>query len=543
MRKIVITCCGIFTLVFPTASFALCPVTDDVQAFLDADPVSTHYIGAVVERIEDGLANIENNSSSTGNSFTDAIAQVFWSGFAQNSVNMTLDIGQDQAAANRNLYEHTACLRADTRIIEAQLENIRCKLQEAYSQKNGKKMYELRRLLLFTQEVLVELSRGALDPFYMSTTWGTVRIFDDTSSVVCMEVSNPSCLNCCKEGRTLEQCASVNGQIFYREYGMQTCLAAGGTLPPNTPDPGTGMCPFHSNYLPPTTLGYGCDIEAMEPITTSLSDLEPFRSEYSALQELIDKRNEFIEESESLGDLRRRIDAFMGKTTPNIENFGMSLEREHKEVFGCIPPVFFDEATNEKMIDFNPLYSSGATFTEMRGPFSFGLYETKLSRLLLEKALNREDARLPPAYLETFYTTSNQDEFRATITAATNVIARGVVELLRPVIRSESDTLAINKAEVLGFSQDMLMQITESYKPLRESIGGLSRSAGTKSEGIRHFGINFAWYLRRSCLERPCTKTLDRVLKILLADECFPYTSGQYKGQDAFEACKNAADL
>ena len=44
----------------------------------------------------------------------------------------------------------------------------------------------------------------------------------------------------------------------------------------------------------------------------------------------------------------------------------------------------------------------------------------------------------------------------------------------------------------------------------------------------RSFVRDFAYFLRRSCIDRPCSQRLDRILKIVFTDECFPFVSGQF---------------
>jgi hypothetical protein len=47
-----------------------------------------------------------------------------------------------------------------------------------------------------------------------------------------------------------------------------------------------------------------------------------------------------------------------------------------------------------------------------------------------------------------------------------------------------------------------------------------------EERGLRAFVRNFAWYIRRSCIFRPCNERLEQILKLNFADSCFPYTGG-----------------
>lgn len=518
-----------------------CPVTDHVSQMADLDPVSQHFVQITLDRVNAGLTSPQ--SSGDQNTFGDIIVKRFWNFYAQGAVNASFSVETNSIPSSRSLEEQTSCLRIDTQILESKLEEMRCELNTAYQNGDGQRMFTLRSVMFFLQDRISELQRGALDPFYSATNWGRLQWFDPQDQVVCMQARNTDCPNCCTL-MSKQDCANVSGNAYFKDYGLQTCLADGGVLPADQEDPGPGLCPFTTNYLPPTTAGYGCDTEALEPILNAYPEVEPFRSEYSALEALIEDRNAFIELAEPIKTQREQLDQFTGNEPLDLTNFGLALEREHKEVAGCIAPTLFGE-DDEFTLQFNPLYSSGATFTEPRGPFSFNLDEPKISRLLISKILNREAARALPQYLQTAYEQRGNGEgvLDSVFNFVSGLVYQGFQYTLRPLVQKQSANQALHKAELLGMSQDMLMQIQESYAPLRESIGGLSRGAATKDEGIRLFGINFAWYLRRSCTDRPCNETLDRVLKILFEDDCFPYTNGEYEGIDSFERCKDAAEL
>jgi hypothetical protein len=48
-------------------------------------------------------------------------------------------------------------------------------------------------------------------------------------------------------------------------------------------------------------------------------------------------------------------------------------------------------------------------------------------------------------------------------------------------------------------------------------------------EGVRRLLIDTAFFLRISCIYRPCALRLEHILKIAFTDECFPFTNGEYK--------------
>jgi len=94
-------------------------------------------------------------------------------------------------------------------------------------------------------------------------------------------------------------------------------------------------------------------------------------------------------------------------------------------------------------------------------------------------------------------------------------------------------------------------EIEDAFGPLTKTVGRLARVSHDFEGGIRGFVSDFAYYLRRSCMNRDCNARLERILKIVPKDECFPYTNGEAKGQgateeeinEAIDNCKEAAEI
>jgi len=66
---------------------------------------------------------------------------------------------------------------------------------------------------------------------------------------------------------------------------------------------------------------------------------------------------------------------------------------------------------------------------------------------------------------------------------------------------------------------------------IRSFIGEYGRIANSLNQGtMRDFARGINWFIRRSCIDRPCIERLDHILKLILKESCFPYTNGQYMG-------------
>ncbi len=72
-------------------------------------------------------------------------------------------------------------------------------------------------------------------------------------------------------------------------------------------------------------------------------------------------------------------------------------------------------------------------------------------------------------------------------------------------------------------------EIENTFTPLTSVIGDFSRLAHNYNKdqrGLRDVTMDFAYFLRRSCMNRSCNARLDGIIGILPADSCFPYTTG-----------------
>lgn len=517
-------------------------LSSETTAALALKPLSSHYVQKVIERAEAGF-----NFTSAGTSpLDDPGTKLLWSFYAKGVVQDTINVGIDNVFQSYRLDEVTACKHVDLLVLEAHLEKARCELLAAYEQEEGDKMANLKNVLIFLKDKYQIVASYGTNPFYKDMSWGKLEWFDEVAagdSVICrmpnsLDLPTTYCKNCCTPV-TREECANLGGFAYRADFGLQTCLAEGGTMPRGQTVPLDGfMCPFTSDYLPATSEGYGCDAS----ILVDYNGIDPIRDEYNGLEALVTKRNEFLKLASPIKDQRAQLDAFLGREPLDVSRFGTGTGAIHKTIVGCLQP--FDQttadATSSGTFTSNPLFYSGATFTEVRGPFWFSKNEPKLARLFLETMVSREQYRELPDVLK------KADEFtdKNGIITFTQHIMGFFTESLKMFFRPERQQFQVQqaqqKAAAFSYVYDANAQLKDVFTSMRSNMRDITQGVTQKDAGMRKFAINFAWYLRRSCIERPCTSSLENVLKILFADECFPYANGTYKSGDSYEACKNA---
>jgi hypothetical protein len=91
---------------------------------------------------------------------------------------------------------------------------------------------------------------------------------------------------------------------------------------------------------------------------------------------------------------------------------------------------------------------------------------------------------------------------------------------------------------------DTPLRIFDELRTLRGEVKSFVESVEEPNSGIRGFVRNFAFFLRHSCIFRPCNDQLNRILSIVFEDSCFPYASGLYlTDSNVDETCRNGARL
>lgn len=533
MKLLVTIFIGLLALV-PQKTHAAC-LTSKASDTLALTPLSSHYVQAVIDRAEEGF----NYSSQASANFNPLVKQL-WSFYAKSAIKSTVDMQTDSVFESRRLEEITACQHIDLLVLEAYMEKARCELLSAYENEEGDRVATLKQVFSFLKDKYQIVAKYGTDPFYQDTTWGQFEWFDPVDlgdTVTCrmpqINVPDQYCLNCC-EKTTYEECQTIDGAAYRDDYGVQSCISEGGTLADGATLDENALCPFTSDYLPPTSEGYGCDATAL----ANYNSLDPIAAEYEALENLLDARNNFLTLAAPIKDQREQIDAFLGREPLDLSRFGTGINPEHKSVNGCMLP--FDSSNGGGEFTSNPLFNSGATSTELRGSFWFSKNEPKLARLFIEKMAEREDYREFPDLLKQSSDFLNTDGTIDAIDQFTGLLGEALKGFFRPERKNFQVQQARQKAAAFNHIYDANAQLKDVFSGIRTNIRDISQGVTNQDAGMRKFAIGFTWYLQRSCIERPCNETLKNVLQILVADECFPYADGTYKDGDSYEKCKNA---
>ncbi len=478
-------------------------------AILALAPISSHYTQQVLNRAEAGI----QNAQSTLPGFDPNTNYLFWLTKMGVAMNSLLDTKLRITAQERDL-DLTACMHLDLALIEAEMQRVRCKMQEAYSQGSSVGILKLQDLLTFLNERYESLFRGGLDPLYVDEGWQIPRSFDPDQSVWCCANIG----NACELYDSAQACTRL---AFGRSYAGEAscmnfcCPGCNGVIPViETPE---ALCPFHSDYLPPTNAGLGCTLDVLLPYKggPNVSTNE----EIAGLEAFMDWRDDFLAE---IANTINNTSSIVGAPSAAISSFA-TIPR--KVVFGCEARHEPNGQVTTGPVDPNIIYALGGTKAALRGPFSYeknqlGILENLLS-LKQHWGIERKIPTSPTVTLweETSEGKKAYQEFTT---------AQGAAE-----------------AAFIAKGTDATYQIRNVFSAqLRKAMFQFAKLASEKGTSVRGFAIDYTFFLRRSCLYRPCNEKLDTLLKILESDNCFPYTSGDYLySGNAHEACKIDAGL
>jgi len=519
-------------------------------------PISDHFTRKVLERAQ---ASIER-AESFGQVFDPDTGYLNWLEKAFSTMARIIDAKHHLIQRARDLRENTACLHIDLFLLEAMMERVRCKLQFAFEQKRFNTILELEKLMVFLENHYEELILGARDNAYEDSRWFQHHSFD---------VPPTWCLRggAC-EPLWFEECTG-------EAYGtMEDCMEEGGGNE-------WTMCPFHSDYLPPTVagsggiiIGYGCDLETLkkyERRSFNLSRLNTsIKAEYDALKELIELRDAFINSSSGLKEDTINLDTWMGREPPQgMEYWGRTKEddREHYMRLGCssvdgkeihVPPKLppdpdeLDELKKDEEVDFSdywpPKWPGGAAKWENRGPFSLEKADVRLLREY--QNLREEWGRKRPIY---YALSVELEPFELLSISVFSLFEMNPLdwfqELIarRPLKKWDIYQERITSASVTQGS-DTQLEFYKTLRPIQEAVSEFTQYAGeldasSGKGGIRNFARGLTYFLRRSCLNRPCNERLECLLIMTLNDKCFPYTSGGVEAGNICACLKPLYDL
>lgn len=364
----------------------------------------------------------------------------------------------------QSLASQTACFRYDQWLLEQLLDGIRYEIDLALERRDVFTILRLQEAYGFVGTHLNALVTGGTNPEMENTSWATP---------LTVEEGEP-------------------------------------------PDP-ERLCMFNSDYTPPSPAGYGCDAEMIgraidlmpsdpaallgQPVapTAFPADITPMRD---TLQRERDAALQAYQITESQLRLRQ----------------GFSLLRGGVDglVMGGAPetPTLPDRMHLESVHGCTEHLPRGIILKSRRTPFSVDPDEWSLLLDFWQQWRNAAVQRPSPGYIAN---TKDMD----ILTALSNVNDD-----------SRLRDLGVSQAEwesaAFAIGADPGLSTEDAFAELRAAVALLARLGNTLDGGLRGFVRDFAYWLDRSCLNRPCGTRLSMILKLVFADECFPYGNGEY---------------
>lgn len=526
----------------PVSALAACPEGKSAD-YLGVTPTSgpNGYVQMVLDRTDNPIATA---ASAAGGTF-DSIISKHWLQHFRSFVYEAADAEYQLLEHGRDLRANTTCLNVDLKIIESQIEKARCEMENAYDNFAYFGIWKLGTIIRFLNERHYHLTQGARDPTYVDPSWHVTRFFETTS---------PNTFCCLAETDDSEQCPALSLTGCTDQGGVPfssktTCLNSrlGCDSTDAMPTVDDRVCPFHSNYLPPTAYGYGCSQPVLDNVSLSIS---PFAEEKQGMDELMTKRDEFIDEMVALTPLFEQINQSFAEPPTDLSRLGMGRSDQIpvQEISGCLETIpGFDPSGITGTNKINAIYEKGGTRWSMRGKFALHVNEFLLMRGLMELFAEWGALREQADFLKQVAEVEDPATFDPQMFEAIQnygFLERTARDALRIAMRSFNVQQAINESEVIVKATDNQKRLDAATRETRDRIKKLGELTSQNGVGVRRFTVGMAYYLARTCSFRPCSEKLKRVLKITLEDTCFPYVNGQYIGNDTiWEDCESAADL
>ncbi len=507
---------------FGKAEAATSPQCETVLAL---DAVSP-YTKAVLKRATDGI-----EYAKTAN--VDLLYYLFpWTQHVGSVISSLVDSEQRLTTRTDDLIHNTACLRFD-------LLSIQCKMEEAQNELNAQlergspfAIVQLESLLQFLNDRYAQINLGAFDAQYRDPKWGEIQIFDPPST----------------------------------------------TTPASFEAP---MCPYTSDYAPPFVNGFGCDETILKPRTS----FKPLAAEEESLKLITSQLETYRLAAEQFVKVQNSI---RGSSTTPSGSTPPVPRRAHLTAEGCqwtgglcdndprvhcqkdadcsdngqckTPPKIckanravscFDDAECQLITgDVGPCIAQDGKVPgtmELRGPFSLGENYLGILERFLKLRLRQGTSREYPENLKTADDVPDTGSGISTDDLNNDPFMSLEVSSLRQLFRSWSALQGRDEAASFPYITDAQLQVADALGSLRSAVSGLSKLVTKKDEGLRVFITRYASFLHRSCIYRPCTASLEEILKIALTDECFPYTNGDYlkdtKDDPRWKKCAEGAKI
>lgn len=556
---------GLISLLTAETVAAQC-MTSESQSLANKEPIG-EYAKQVIERADEGLSRAR--STPGGSTLVDRLLNS-WVATFTSAVLQLVDTDLRIVKEERDLIKNTPCLHVDLLILEAKMDEVRCEMDSAIDRGSTNAILRLQSLLAFLNTRYSYLVEGGRDPLYQDKSWHLYHVFDEPFDVWCCPNTNYVC-----EFTDADRCQTeLIGDVY---YSKADCLSfsycaqnadevedATGREDEETSTEYDQICPFDSHYLAPNSSGFGCQLELLE----DYDDIPGIEKELEGLREVLEKKDEFLEEIDFLEEITRTMDDvtdqrfLTDEERQHLQQFGETRQEEieQRHVWDC-RALKGDGEDNERAPDDDKPWSEWSAIAK-RGPFSLAIDQISLWRQFFQLRANWEQGvkfgtgtiigREFPDFLKHPYEFPTEEERKEALERDQQSLS--TAGALRSYLR---DTLWIpfqlwqsrREASILPKASDFQLQVIDSMSPVRPAILNTSEliigdpnssSSSTDFKGMRKFVRDYAFFVRRSCIFRPCNNSLDRVLRIIFEPKCFPYTSGDYLESDWTE-CQSAA--
>ncbi len=167
--------------------------------------------------------------------------------------------------------------------------------------------------------------------------------------------------------------------------------------------------------------------------------------------------------------------------------------------------------------------------SELRGPFAIEedqlkiLSEFMTIRTLQEESREyRKDLKKPDEFA-----TEETEEIEQSANEEANPLHRLMRDVVRGTVRTWNQLQGREEAATFPITTDPQLEMVHALDPLTKAVSRLARLARNR-DGLRSFVLRYDYFLRRTCIYRPCNLILEQILRIAMTEECFPYTNGEF---------------
>lgn len=459
-------------------------------------PVNPDYVLTVLDRINTGINTAQQSPSASG--FEQYAPD--WLKQVDDAARRLLDTKLLVTEQQRDLENFSACLHIDRILLQCANDRVIQEMHAAMQNGSWGAILRLIELLPFVQDRELQLVTGGNDPHYRDRGWHTRQDFDPADSPY--------------------------GKIPQEGDTQDAVCGDGFIVAPEECDGGPGcndqcmsmFCPFSSDYSEPSTSGFGCDAETMAGGGRPM--FEPLRIEMEQEQFIEDMLRAAQERAAALASLENSVNPTAGGITYAV--------RSHQTARGCYDTRgfcegdssigCFENATCRSANAGNCIITDlqGISLTPERHAFSIERDNWRVingfERLRRKQGL----ARVQRSDLQ-------EQWYQEGATPSLGEIPE--VQQRRSYYQEVSGNQGAAEARGFVLGAEPQLVVLTGLKELQKAIAELAEFAAGR-QGLRAAITRFAYFLLRTCMDRPCSLRLERIVKIAMTDECFPYTNG-----------------